>query len=248
MPAPAAPANAPANSPIAVIGPTPGINAAITSGPADSPAAPPSNAPIALPIPGCSVVTLGTDCNFPSELPGVKIVIRSSGIPVEHIWRTARSASADERNTPVTAFIVTTFLWGRTYLFHDIWTQMNYPKAGCRSSLRQDLKPTTKHSSRGHRKSTSLRFFAAHPLERASKSWLEADRVIPGTLVLPRKSRREKSKRPCHPFRFGPDLAGHGLRSWDGLVDRSGQRSHRRPQVEDPSPHRGEWKIPGPPI
>jgi hypothetical protein len=47
---------------------------------------------------------------------------------------------------------------------------MNFPKAGCRLSMRQDLNPTTKHSSRGHRKSTSLRFFAARPLERASKA------------------------------------------------------------------------------
>jgi hypothetical protein len=78
-----------------------------------------------LPIPGCSVVTLGTDCNFPSELPGVKIVIRSSGRPVEHIWRTARSASADERNTPVTAFICDHLSVGKNLPIHDIWTQMN---------------------------------------------------------------------------------------------------------------------------
>jgi hypothetical protein len=95
--------------------------------------------------------------------------------------------------------------------------------------MRQDLNPTAKHSSRGHRKSTSLRFFCCTPAGTRIQSWSEADRVIPRKNVIPQRSRPEKSDRPCNPFRFGRNPAGHGLRSCDGLVDRCGQRRHRRP-------------------
>jgi len=91
MPAPAAPANAPASRPIAVIGPTPGINAATTSGPADSPALLPATRQSLCPFLVCSVLTVGTDCNsaahFPEvKLSGVKSVTRPSDRPAARIW------------------------------------------------------------------------------------------------------------------------------------------------------------------
>jgi hypothetical protein len=57
-------------------------------------------------MPGCSAATTGTELNSESWLPGVKSVNRSSAKPVERKFAKAVFASATERNTPVTDFIV----------------------------------------------------------------------------------------------------------------------------------------------
>ena len=61
--APAAPRMAAPSKPSAVIGPSPGTRA-IRSEPPVIPTPPPNSAPIALPMPGCSVASVGMDCIF----------------------------------------------------------------------------------------------------------------------------------------------------------------------------------------
>ncbi|PYX70475.1 MAG: hypothetical protein DMG78_18800 [Acidobacteria bacterium] len=57
--APAAPKMAAPSNPRAVMGPTPGTSAIRTEPPV-IPTPPPSNAPTAVPMPGCSVASVGT--------------------------------------------------------------------------------------------------------------------------------------------------------------------------------------------
>src|SRR5579863_5941373 len=103
MLAPAAPRINSPNKPIAVITPTPGTTAAISREAPDIPAVAPTTAPIALPMPGCSVASVGIDCSSASDFSGVNSAIWWSPKPTERISAITCSASDLERNTPLTA-------------------------------------------------------------------------------------------------------------------------------------------------